>query len=380
MAIKDATVSWFIRNVLLPRNEIIDRPGFIVLKIGKKKAITNLREVVIPEGIFAELEKGIVTKHAEKGRQLLYSIGKRFGYRYASASHLPTIKESSEGDFLKFAYFVVRYIESIYSSKMTHEIDMARQLFTLSMNDYIVCSRNGIGHLLTEGSIAGIWAYVVQNMNIEGVQTKCQGRQDAFCEVVCAPRDYFAEKRMKCFSEGRLDNLSIRLPQYNNINCVRTSKFAKNSLKTIIDAGFIKYAHGTMTYKDERFLLLESSVMYLLEMGLKKLPGGLDLLWRTSFAWGKAFSGKFDKQDPCKFIKDLFPGFGFGDFFASAEGGKYKITVGFFPWNEWADEVEFVMFRAMLSGIISGMTGKKVELKKIRKSVFSDGFSLVIEE
>ena len=42
MTVKDKTVSWFIRNVLLPRNEIIDRPGFIVLKMGKKMDITNL--------------------------------------------------------------------------------------------------------------------------------------------------------------------------------------------------------------------------------------------------------------------------------------------------------------------------------------------------
>ncbi len=380
MTIKDSTVSWFIRNVLLPRNEIIDNPGFIVLKMGKKREITNLREIVVPESVFVEFEREMIRAYGDRGRQLLYSAGKKFGYRYALASHLPTIKESSDKDLLQFAYFIVRYIESIYSSRIRHEIDIGSRLFKMSMRDYIVCRKNGMGHMLTEGSIAGIWSYVVQNANVEGVQLKCQGRGDAECEVMCAPAAYLKKNGIKFLRETGLEGLETKLPEYNSINAVREARFAKNSLKSIIDGGFIKYSHGTMNYMDERFLLIESSVMYLLEMEMKKAERGLEILWSTGFDWGRNFARKFKKQDSFKFINDLFPGFGFGDFFARPEKGRCKIDVAFFPWAEWVNDVDFTMFRAMLSGIISGMTGKTVELKKIKKTVSRDGFSLAIEE
>jgi len=34
--------------------------------------------------------------------------------------------------------------------------------------------------------------------------------------------------------------------------------------------------------------------------------------------------------------------------------------INYFPWTKWADEVDFVMFRAMLSSVIAGFMGRKV--------------------
>ncbi|MEM5779487.1 MAG: hypothetical protein QXJ96_03675, partial [Candidatus Aenigmatarchaeota archaeon] len=59
---------------------------------------------------------------------------------------------------------------------------------------------------------------------------------------------------------------------------------------------------------------------------------------------------------------------------------RYEIFVKYFPWLEWYKDIDFTMFRGMLSGVISGFTGEKVELKKVEKSVSSGYFSLFITQ
>ncbi|MEM5812479.1 MAG: hypothetical protein QXN71_02145 [Candidatus Aenigmatarchaeota archaeon] len=379
MAIKDLMFSWFIKNILIPKNEIIDRPGFIILKLSDKKEITNIREVLLPEKIFVDIEREIINKYKENGAHLLYSIGKNFGYRYASVSHYPSIKEKGEKDFLKFTYFVIKYLESIYSSKITYKIDIKRKIFKIYLKNYIVCNKNGLGYLLTDGSITGTCAYGVQDFTLEGTQIKCQGRGNEKCEFICAPPDYFKKKGMHVFIENNLYAPAVEIDKYNNINAIRNTKFASNSLQSLIDSGFIAYKNGIMNVKFERFLLIEASVMYLLESGLSKLKDGLKILWDCSFSFGKRLAEISGKQEPCKFITDLFPALGFGDILAVEKKGKYEVYVNYFPWMEFP-EVDFVMFRGLLSGVISGFVGRKVELKKIEKDISAGYLSLFISE
>jgi len=116
MAIKDRVASWFIRNIIIPKTEIIDKPGFIVCKTSPEKD-TALRELFLPETLFADLETQ-VARALPHGKELLYSIGKRFGYSYASMSSFPRIDKVSKRDFLKFSYFLVRYIEGDCSNAL----------------------------------------------------------------------------------------------------------------------------------------------------------------------------------------------------------------------------------------------------------------------
>ena len=86
------------------------------------------------------------------------------------------------------------------------------------------------------------------------------------------------------------------------------------------------------------------------------------------------------KQDPCKFITDFFPALGFGDVLAVTKKGEYEIIVNYFPWLGMYKDIGFTMFRGMLSGVISGFTGKKVELNKIDTDVSSGYLFLHITE
>ncbi len=375
MGIKDRMLWWLVKNIIMPRNEVIDKPGFIVLRISEKRGVVNLREVLLPENLFSELEKQIINKYGKKGKHILYSAGKKFGYRFALISQYP--RADKEKDFLKFSYFLVRYLESIYARRVEHSIDFRKNMFVFRAKNWIVCNKNCLVHLLFVWTGAGMLSYAFSDVGIEGVQVKCEGRGDDHCELICAPKDYFRGRKIEFESEEDLENLGIDILKYNGINSIRKARYTSNSFKSLIDGGFLKYREGTIKMEDERFLLIESSVMYLLERELKKLEDGLDILWNVSFRWGENFSKNIKKQDPSKFISDFFPALGFGDILVKKD--PWKVLINYFPWTKWADEIDFAMFRGMLSGIISGLTGKKIELKNARKKLTLDGFSLVLE-
>ena len=92
MPVKDKVVTWWIQNVIIPRQEIIDKPGFIVTTFTEKKFITYLRDFFLPEKLIEIIESKIVQTYGDLGRQVLYSIGKKFGYIYCSLSNFPNVK------------------------------------------------------------------------------------------------------------------------------------------------------------------------------------------------------------------------------------------------------------------------------------------------
>ena len=124
--------------------------------------------------------------------------------------------------------------------------------------------------------------------------------------------------------------------------------------------------------------MVEASFMYILEKELKKVENGLEILWQVSFDFGKRLAELAGKQDPCKFIMDFFPALGFGDILVVEKKSKYEVFVNYFPWLEWYDEVDFTMFRGMLSGVISGFIGKNVELKELDIDLSKGYLSLYI--
>jgi len=376
MVVKDKIVTWFIRNIILSRNEIIEYPGFIFWKLSIEREVTNLREILFPEFIISELEKGIKEKYGKGGEQILYSAGKKFGYRYALICRYPSAENQKAHE--EFSYFFVRYLESVCASKITHQIDYKNKKFALKAKDWIVCHENGLGYILSNGTGGGMLSYAFRDPTIEGIQTKCQGRGDDHCEIVCAPEKYFIEKKIKFLKERDLSGLELLQREYNEINQIRPTKFATNSFERLLNSGFIKQKGGVITGDGERYMLLESSLMYLLEKELKKLKGGLDVLWNVSFDFGKKLAEISKHDDPAKIIMDLFPALGFGDIWVEKDKEKYKIYVNYFPWTKWANEVDFTMFRGMLSGVISGSTGKKVELGKCEKDLSNGYLALYI--
>jgi hypothetical protein len=376
MAIKDKIVYNLIKYILIPRNEIIDKGGFIINKISAQKETTNLREVLLPESIFVLLEDEVVKKYKDAGKKVLYSAGKKFCYRYALISKHPTVKDGKS--YLDFVYMFVRYLEAIYSSKMDYSINIEKKIFKLKMWDYIVCNKNGLGIVLTDGS-SGMLSYAFSNPTIEGTQIKCKGRGDRYCELICTTSDNLKRMNLKFFSESNMNNLELE-DSYNDVNGFRETEFSKTSFQDLINSGFFTQRTGIIKHNDERFLLLESSIMYIIEKELKKLKDADKLLFNVSFDCGRNLARKEGKDGFEKFIVDFLGASGFGDVMVIKEKGKYKILIRYFPWTKWADEIDFSMVRGMLSGMLSEASGKKVILKKLEKDLTQGYFSLVLTE
>lgn len=376
--VKDEILTWFLKNVYLPRLEIIDKPGFILVSSGK----IALRDIAFPEYIFIELEKRI------KGN-ILYSVGKTFGYNYALNTETPVIGNVERKKFLESFYFIVRYIESIsYGRNLKHTLDYENKIFEMRANDFIICSKNGLGRTIMEGTIAGFCCYAFSDKSIEGVQLKCQGRGDSECRLICAPSSTLKQRGIKFASSKNIEDFSID-EKYLRINAERTTQFSKQSIKSLIDSGIFEYDHGTIDYNGERFFLCEASMMYCLETAIKKIKGAKKLLFDISFDWGKTvvsaeLNGKSkllsSGKDCEQFISDFVPALGWGDIQISKKSGRYEIISNYFPWTRMDRGVEYIMFRGILSGLLSGFLGRKVVFSKISTSLLQGYFSIAIKE
>jgi hypothetical protein len=372
MPVKDRVVTWFIQHVIMPRREIIDKPGFIVTNFTEHNQTTYLRELLLSEQLFELIESEIVQKYGEQGKQVLYSTGKKFGYLYASLSNFPTITTCSEKEVSDFAYYLIRYIETVYAHQANHEIDISDKTLAISFSDYIICRHNGLGYIMTEGGITGIWAYLMQDKSIEGIQSECQGRGNQRCFITCAPKQKIQENGKKIYCETNLpENKFDQI--YKTMNEIRETK-SVNSLKKLLDNRFFEYNEGILTFKNNRFFICESHILYLLEQEISKLENGEQILFDICFEYGKILREIYGEKEYQKFIIDFFPALGFGDItFLDSN----SIAAVYYPWTIHSETTKYIIFRGIMSGIASDSTDEKIEFRNYDVSI-RDNLTLTI--
>lgn len=377
MPVKDRIVTWYIQNILIPKREIIDNPGFIITTFTEDNQTTYLRDLFLPEKLFEMIEQEIIKIYGNSGKQVLYSTGKKFGYQYAAMSRFPTINDVEKKEFEEFAYLFIRFIEGTYAKKAQHEIDILNKLFKITLGDYIICRNNGYGYIMTSGSSAGTWAYEMQDKSLEGCQIKCQGRGDNTCHVLCGPVDKIKEQHQEVFIEKNLEEIQYD-ESFRILNEIRPTSYSKNSLKKLLDDGFLEYKHGRLTYNKKRFFLCDAHLVYILENEISKLDEGEENLFNICFEYGKKLRQLYGNDDHERFISDFFPALGFGDVII-LDQNKYKIGAMFYPWTLFSEKSKYIVFRGILSGIISDSLGEKVEFKNFDVDI-GDYLTLTISE
>ncbi|MEM0467565.1 MAG: hypothetical protein QXX20_08265 [Candidatus Thermoplasmatota archaeon] len=358
MPIKDRLVTWYISNIITPRREIIDKPGFVVTTFTEDKYTTYLREFFLPEQLFEIIENKIVEKYGEQGKQALYSAGKKFGYMYSSMSNFPTINDITEKELAEFAYLMLRYIESIYAKRAEHKLSFTEKILEITFDNYIICRHNGFGYIMMNGAISGLWAYVLQDKSVEGTQLECQGRNDKQCYFFCAPVQKHPSETKKVFQEQELfaqefDN------EYKAFNEIRDTKYAQNSLRHLIDLNFFNFQQGTLSYKGMRFFPCESHILYFLENEIQKLPNGEQILCDACTEYGKILQKTYGDTDYEQFIMDFFPALGFGELLF-LDHNKPTIASIYYPWSKFSKKSKYIILRAVLSGIISNALNKEI--------------------
>jgi len=166
--VKDGLMSEFM-HLILSRSEVIDKPGFVITRVTGDPSKFFFRDLFLPENLFVNLEKIVIEKFKRKGVYALYSAGKKFGYRYAMMSRQKTLADSSTKEVDHQIYLFVRYVEIVYARSIEHKSNPESKYYEAEMEDYVICRKNGLGHILTEGAQAGMVAYVLNDPFIEGV-------------------------------------------------------------------------------------------------------------------------------------------------------------------------------------------------------------------
>ena len=363
MPVKDRVVSWWIQNVIIPHREIIDKPGFVVTTYTEGIKTIYLRDFFLPELLFELIENKIVERYDNQGKQILYSVGKKFGYLFASVSNFPTIKNISLEKLSNFAYLTLRYIEGTYAQKANHELDFEKKILSIFFDNYIICRHNGLCYIMMDGAISGLWAYEIQDKSVEGIQFECQGRGNEQCHFFSAPRTILQEKTSSFFCEDALPDYKTD-DHYKALNEIRETNYVKNSLKNLLDAGFFDFKKGILSYKNNRFFHCDTNLLYLLDDEIVKLPDGEQILYNASFEYGRLLQESYGGTNYKKFIPDFFSALGFGDILV-IDTDKLSIAFIYYPWTIFSKQSKYIILRGIMSGIVSSSIGKNIQFNNV---------------
>jgi len=375
MSIQDSVAGWFVQKFIMSRSQVLDVPGFVLMKITGKKEDLYVREAIMPESFFVNVEKKVVELFGDIGKQRLYSAGKRFGYGYTSVGNFPTLKRTNEKDFANFVYLLIRYTEGTFARRISHKLSLEKLEIDLDLFDYIICNRSGHGFFLTSGGAAGIWSKLVEDFSVEGVQIQCQGNGVDHCVLVCAPAKVLEEKALNHFSEQDVGDLQID-SRYSSLNSTRRTRFTQYSFQSFLQSNIFNYEGGIIRGFDERFFLCELSGVYLIESEISKLDGGAEILFDSAFQVGVSI-GKINKsKNPSVFVQDLLGAFGWGDVFVQKKTNGVSISFDFFPWTKFSTNSSFAFIRGFASGLCSVLFDRQLKFDKFNSNT-TQGFLFV---
>ncbi|VVC04020.1 Uncharacterised protein [Candidatus Bilamarchaeum dharawalense] len=370
MPVSDSITGWFIRNILLPNAEDIRSAGFVLSKFSEGGQTISLREFFFPESFYTIFETKIAKKLGKKGEQSLYSVGKKFGHRYAKLSYFKKSNQLDRKHFEDFMYMFTRYIEVIYAKKLSHKIIHEKKLIELTADSYVGCEKNGLGYLLLIGAWTGGWSFLMDDPHVEGVQTKCQGRGDKECKLICAPESNLKKSGLSVLCESSLDDLQEDYKTYSILNQVYPTVNNNYSLRELIENKIFDYQSGKLFYNKERMVGIEASMYYMVDNGFSKNKITKVILFESAFDSGKAISAGKD----ILFVQRFLAGIGFGDVQVVSAGKNYEVAFNHFPWTVFSQDCDFTLLSGFTSGMLSGCSNKKIILSKVSKIVGGDGF------
>ena len=142
----------FVFERVLTNVSDISTPGHIISSFPSQHHHTIYERILfLPEDFLVALENEVVAGDAAHGKERLYEVGKRFGYRFAS------LFDPDTSDVRKAIYTVFRYIETLYAEKVEiRSIDVGKKTVHIYAKNLVVTDRNDMGYVLPIGGCAGI--------------------------------------------------------------------------------------------------------------------------------------------------------------------------------------------------------------------------------
>ena len=366
MPLKESFVGLYIKRFVIPGALVFNKPGFLDFKISGK---TNIyaRQIFYPEDFFVEFESRIIEQFGNAGRQKLYSIGKKFGYRFAQSGKFENINDHP-GDKIKDWIFITsKFVEGTYASSIENESEPLQKKVDYFLKRFTILEKLGYEYIFATGGTAGMMAWIFQDTSVEAVLRdvkKVDGNFEA--TVTAAPKNYLKKEfpKEELFEEQKLDGLLEDFNDYAKFNA-QTQTSCTKSFQTYLDFKFFDYQNGIINFKDMRFFLFELSGTYLIELELKKEKNQkyMDILFDSAFNIGKKELSQFGKNQ--KDIFDVLSALGWGEVLPFSQTDKeIKVLVNNFPWSKWYKDLDYVIMRGFLSGILSALLNKKVIFNK----------------
>jgi len=128
-------------------------------------------------------------------------------------------------------------------------------------------------------------------------------------------------------------------------------------------------------YRGDRYFGCEASVIYLLEDELRKI-GAEDILFDVSFNYGKKVAMEVH-DDYRTYITDYMSALGWGDVYML---GKTRSGCDYFPYTNYSKNSDFVLFKSLISGLLSGLLDKDIKLKHVDQNTLSGHLQVILSE
>lgn len=375
--IKDSFVRLYVKQYIMPRALIFDKPGFVDFKISGKTPVFA-RQIVMPEQFFVTFQKALIEEFGDKGKQMIYSAGKKFGYSFAELGRFESIKDHPGEAVKDWVIIASKFVEGTYASSISQAITVSSKTVDYTLKNFVIARKLGYDLFFACGGAAGLIAWILQEPRIEARQydSHLEGATHV-CKVKCAPEDALAKEfKGDVYAQHELSDLEQDAATYKAFNEEAKIKYDK-SFQTYLNAGLFTYRNGVISYKnkDERFFLMEVTAAYLLEKEMDTAKAK-KILFDSAVSTGAQVFGGFDLNA----LVEILSGLGWGEVSVVASKKGFKVIICRFPWAKYYKEVDYTIVRGLLSGALAKITGREITFGKPTIDLSNGYLTLLFEQ
>ncbi|VVC03633.1 Uncharacterised protein [Candidatus Burarchaeum australiense] len=373
MEIKDKVVSFYIKKYLIPRSQIIDQPGFITFNLMGKTPVFA-RQIIMPEVFFNELEHS-ASLQGSTGKQRLYAVGKKFGYRFALMGNFYARGQIPDTKLIEHLNVVNKFIEGTYASEISARVDLKGPVITYKIKNFVVISNIGFGYFLPLGAAAGLLSRIFNDSTINGRVIK-SARQGS--ELLYAPYDLLKKRGVAEFEENDLSDLEVEA-DYRTFNSLQKLTKINYSFKNMIDAGLLSYNQGIIRGGEYRYFILEVSALYLLEKELEKNKKMSEALYAAAYKAGVGLI-RIKENMILEDAANILTAFGFGEVSILSKKNCYEVEITGYPWTKYYKQTTYPIIRGLVSGFLSELLKKKIEFRTVETDVSENRLSILLQQ
>ncbi len=357
-------------RILAPQVFRIGIPGYVTGKFYTLEGQSVfVRNIFMSEDFFVELEKLVVSSNGIDGKKALYSVGKKFGYRFASLNKFPRF------DLGRSTTIIFKFFETLYAEKITIDLNANSKELILHTKDLAVTRKNGMGYVLEIGGVAGIWAYLLGDYSVECAIKKTS--DDEF-DLICAPISVLKENKHDFF-ECKTAESNYTDENYIQFNSPPVS-FPQDaySMDKLMQGRLFGYQQGELKFgvADARFIPVEIYELYEIERIFDS-----KIVYTAAYSSFYSIGKKIQRPpNPEMLISQALTAFGFGLVSLIRENNSAFFNFQGYPWLQSNQpKLDFPFLKGALIGFLEGNTGHKYNLGLVKSRNFNGTFIVSFE-